>query len=180
MFCGTRIRGERSNRVGNFRRISLIIKKVCRFQRCLKCNFLEFDGRKFPKYGYDLVLSGHVIEHCPDWREHLTECIQATRPNGKIYLEFPSRFHYKELHTGLISFEWLPAFLRRFMNLFSAKLYFWLGKKEKSSARYAIQNTLQQVSECEIRRYIKKNYQDSILVRSSVNPVPGIVRLVIY
>jgi hypothetical protein len=66
------------------------------------------------------------------------------------------------------------------MNLFSAKLYFWLGKKEKSSARYAIQNTLQQVSECEIRRYIKKNYQDSILVRSSVNPVPGIVRLVIY
>ena len=142
--------------------------------------FLEFNGRKFPNNGYDIVLSGHVIEHSPDWKEHLSECIKATRPNGKIYLEFPSRFHYRELHTGLVSFEWMPAFLRRFMNLFSAKLYLWIGKKEKSSARYAIQNTLQQVSEREIRKYMKKKYQGSILIRSSVNPVPGIVRLIIY
>ncbi len=142
--------------------------------------FLEFNGRKFPNNGYDIVLSGHVIEHSPDWMEHLSECIKVTRPNGKIYLEFPSRFHYRELHTGLVSFEWLPAFLRRFMNLFSAKLYLWIGKKEKSSARHSIQNTLQQVSEREIRKYIKKKYHGSINIRSSSNPAPGIVRLIIY
>jgi SAM-dependent methyltransferase len=142
--------------------------------------FQEFDGRKFPDYGHDLVLSGHVIEHSPDWREHLDECIAATRPEGKVYLEFPSRFHYRELHTGLISFEWLPSFLRKILNLSSAKMYELMGIRDKSQARYAIQSTLQQVSELQIKRYILNKYGGSIMVRNSSNPAPGIVRLIIY
>jgi len=142
--------------------------------------FQEFDGRKFPDYGYDLVLSGHVIEHSPDWREHLDECIAATRPEGKIYLEFPSRFHYRELHTGLISFEWLPKLLRKLLNLSSAKMYELMGMPDKSQARHAIQSTLQQVSELQIKRHIVNKYSGSIMVRASSNPAPGIVRLVIY
>lgn len=142
--------------------------------------FLEFNGRKFPNYGYDLVLSGHVIEHSPDWREHLDECVAATRPNGRIYLEFPSRYHFRELHTGLISFEWLSPFLRRLLNLTSAKFYELFGMKDKSNARYAIQNTLQQVSEHQIRKYIKSKFGDTLSVRSSDKPAPGIVRLIIY
>jgi SAM-dependent methyltransferase len=162
------------------RDLVLASEKYAKDKNVMNVMFLEFNGRKFPNNGYDIVVSGHVIEHSPDWKEHLNECIKVTRPNGKIYLEFPSRFHYKELHTGLISFEWLPAFLRCFMNLFSAKLYLWIGNKEKSSARYSIQNTLQQVSEREIRKYIKKKYHGSINIRSSSNPAPGIVRLIIY
>jgi len=162
------------------RDLVLASEKYAQDKKFGECTFLEFNGRRFPKYGYDLVLSGHVIEHSPDWKEHLDECVKATRPKGKIYLEFPSRFHYKELHTGLVSFEWLPAFLRRFMNLFSAKLYLWIGKKEKSDARYSIQNTLQQVSEREIRKYIKKKYHGAINIGFSSNPAPGIIRLIIY
>ena len=141
--------------------------------------FQEFDGRKFPKAGYDLVLSGHVIEHSPDWREHLSSCIAATRPHGKIYLEFPSRYHYKELHTGLLSFEWAPPSLRKCMNLLSAKGFMWLKMKEKSDARHAIQNTLQQVSEGQIRRFLKRKFGSSISIKCSNKPAPGIVRVII-
>jgi SAM-dependent methyltransferase len=140
-------------------------------------NFLKFDGRKFPRRGYDVVLSGHVIEHSPDWREHLSECIKSTRPNGKIYLEFPSRYHYKELHTGLVSFEWLPPFIRLCMNLSSAKCYALFGRQDKANARYSIQNTLQQISEREIRKFIRK-MENELTITSRSEPSPGIIRLI--
>jgi SAM-dependent methyltransferase len=163
-----------------FEDLVLESKKYAASKDTTEVIFLEFDGRKFPSYGYDLVLSGHVIEHSPDWREHLSECIVATRPQGKVYLEFPSRYHLKELHTGLISFEWLPSFLRKFLNITSAKIYKLIGKHDKSLARNAIQDTLQQVSERQISRYIRRQFGNSILVRHSSYPAPGIVRLIIF
>jgi SAM-dependent methyltransferase len=162
-----------------FGELVLESKKYATSRDATNVTFLEFDGRKFPNHGYDLVLSGHVIEHSPDWREHLNECIKATRLQGRVYLEFPSRYHFKELHTGLISFEWLPSSVRKLLNLSSAKIYELLGKHEKSLARHAIQDTLQQVSERQISRYIRRRFGNSILVRRSSNPVPGIVRLII-
>lgn len=162
-----------------FGELVLESKKYASYRNATNVTFLEFDGRKFPNYGYDFVLSGHVIEHSPDWREHLSECIKATRPQGKVYLEFPSRYHYKELHTGLTSFEWLPSSIRKILNLASAKIYGLLGQNDKSIARHAIQDTLQQVSERQISRYIRRRFGNSILVRRSSYPAPGIVRLII-
>ena len=141
--------------------------------------FKEFDGRTFPDHGFDLVLSGHVIEHTFDWKEHLNQCIIATRPTGRIYLEFPTRFHTRELHTGLISFEWLPYFLRRIMNLGSAHVLRSLKMTDKSNARLSIQNSLQQVSIWQIKKYLASFHNNRIVIKKSSKPSPGIVRLII-
>jgi SAM-dependent methyltransferase len=162
------------------RELVLVSEKYATAKNLANVNFEVFNGRKFPNYGYDLVLSGHVIEHSPNWKEHLAECILATRPHGKIYLEFPSRYHFRELHTGLISFEWCPPLLRKWLNLISAKLYRWLGNEDKANMREDIQNTLQQVGECQIRKYLNKNFGGSVEIKSSNKPAPGIVRLIIY
>jgi SAM-dependent methyltransferase len=143
-------------------------------------SFMEFDGRIFPENGFDLVLSGHVIEHTPDWKEHLRQCVIATRPSGKVYLEFPTRYYKTELHTGLISFEWLPYIPRSIFNYLSVFLYQCFGMKKKSILRLSIQKTLQQVSTRQINRYLYSTYQGRMAIKSVATPSPGIVRLIIY
>lgn len=159
----------------------LVVKSQEYAQSRAKSNvfFYEFDGKVFPNSRYDLILSGHVIEHSSDWREHLRECIRVSRPNGRIYLEFPSRFYFKELHTGLISFEWMPSKLRSAANNSTAKIYKLLGMHTKSIKRQSIQDTLQQVSHSQIKNFLSVNYGDTIMIRASSSPAPGIKRLII-
>jgi len=159
----------------------LVIKSQEYAQSRAKANvfFYEFDGKVFPNSLYDLVLSGHVIEHSSDWRERLRECIRVSRPEGRIYLEFPSRFHFRELHTGLISFEWMPSKLRSAANNASAGIYKLLGMHIKSAKRQSIQDTLQQVSHSQIKKFLSVNYGETIMIRASSNPASGIKRLII-
>lgn len=73
-----------------------------------------YDGRTLP-YGsgfFDLVVSGHIIEHTEDPFAYLGEHLRVLKKGGFLYLEFPTRFHHTELHTNLPSFEWLPTPLR--------------------------------------------------------------------
>jgi ubiquinone/menaquinone biosynthesis C-methylase UbiE len=65
-----------------------------------------------PDQSLAVVISGHIIEHTADPATYLRECFRLLMPGGYLFLEFPTRFHWRELHTGLPSLEWLPASLR--------------------------------------------------------------------
>jgi SAM-dependent methyltransferase len=138
--------------------------------------FILFNGVDFPKIKVDIVLSGHVIEHTSNWKKHLDECFKVLNDSGKIYLEFPTRFNWKELHTGLYSFEYLPSYFRKVFNLASAYLAKLRGNSINYGKRIDIQTTLQQVSTPQIKAYVQKK-QMKVLQRSI--PAKGIVRLII-
>lgn len=73
-----------------------------------------YDGKRLPYEDgfFDLVVSGHIIEHTEDPFAYLGEHLRVLKRGGYLYLEFPTRFHHTELHTNLPSFEWLPTPLR--------------------------------------------------------------------
>ena len=62
-----------------------------------------------PDQSLAVVISGHIIEHTADPATYLRECFRLLMPGGYLFLEFPTRFHWRELHTGLPSLEWFPA-----------------------------------------------------------------------
>jgi SAM-dependent methyltransferase len=142
--------------------------------------FISFDGAAFPGLEpVDVVLSGHVIEHTARPSFHLDECLRALKPDGYLFLEFPTRFHRRELHTGLISFEWLPMPMRNGMNSLAG----WIssiGHRDAASqraARHEINHELRQISTIQIRLWLRRRSRVAIIKRDV--PAPGIVRLCI-
>lgn len=139
-------------------------------------SFRLFDGHAFPKgETFDVVLSGHVIEHTPDPAAHLAECMAVLAPGGYLFLEFPSRYHWRELHTGRIGFEWLPAGLRRRVNTLAGAAAARIGDQSARHDRQAINTTLSQVSTPDVRRWLGD--RGRIVARQI--PRRRIVRLVI-
>jgi len=142
--------------------------------------FMHFAGDRFPDLEpMDIVLSGHVIEHTADPSLHLDECLRVLRPGGYLFLEFPSRFHWRELHTGLVSFEWLPKPLRVGMNAVAGSVGS-IGHRDVSRKRIArreINQELRQVSTVQVRYWIRRHPGCAIVARKV--PAPGIVRLCI-
>jgi SAM-dependent methyltransferase len=138
--------------------------------------FILFNGVDFPEVKVDIVLSGHVIEHTSNWKKHLDECFKVLNDSGKIYLEFPTRFNWRELHTGLYSFEYFPSFFRKVLNLTSAYLAKISGNSINYGKRIDIQTTLQQVSTPQIKAYAQKNH---VKVLQRAKPVKGIIRLIL-
>lgn len=142
--------------------------------------FISFGGDAFPALEpVDIVLSGHVIEHTASPSLHLDECLRALKPSGYLFLEFPTRFHRRELHTGLISFEWLPKPLRNGLNSLAG----WvssIGHHDAASqrvARHEINHELRQISTIQIRLWLRGRAGAAIIKRDV--PAPGIVRLCI-
>lgn len=122
---------------------------------------------------FGLILSGHVIEHTINAYDHLSELSTHATEGALLFIEFPSRFNFRELHTGLISFEWLPAPFRSLMNRLAAGGASVAGAKDYAQKRHDI-NDLQQVSTMSATRTVR-GFGWKPAGRSV--PAPGIVRL---
>lgn len=139
-----------------------------------------YDGKVLPYQAaeFDVIASGHVIEHTEDPGLYLQECMRVLRPGGYLSLEFPNRYHHTELHTSLPSFEWLPRPIR------NGALRLLTGKvsplKAGAKKRYhdIIATQLKQISMSGVNRMLKRTNYSSTIV-NSVRPMPGITRCVI-
>lgn len=136
-------------------------------------NSLAWDDRTF-----DLVVSGHIIEHTLNPFLYLKEHLRVLRDGGFFFLEFPTRFHRKELHTSLPSLEWLPSFMRnRALQILSSKLS-PLDKEIKQKYRTILATGLKQVSLLQIRFWVARAACGSRIMHKQ-KPLPGFVRCVI-
>jgi SAM-dependent methyltransferase len=143
-----------------------------------ECRFATFDGVEFPEIGpVDIVLSGHVIEHTPDPVRHLRDCLKILRPSGLLFLEFPSRFHWRELHTGRIGFEWMPTKLRGRANRIAGLAAERMGDEDARGDHETINATLRQVSTWNVSKWLREDDCGRIVARQV--PRRGIVRLCI-
>ena len=127
---------------------------------------------------FDLLLSGHIIEHTASPLEYLRESLRVIRPGGVLSLEFPTRYHLIEMHTGLVSFEWLPTRLRNaIVRLLSSRMS-PLSELHKGWYESFITTGLRQVSRPDIFRWLRQigvRYQEL----HHAMPAPGIVRTVL-
>jgi SAM-dependent methyltransferase len=133
-----------------------------------------YDGERlaYSDDSFDLILSGHIIEHTAHPRRYLDEHIRVLRPGGYLFLEFPTRYHHTELHTGLRSLEWLPGPLR------NVGLIGWrsIANAETKRRLDAILGThLKQVSFWSIRRwlFLSRHRVQIVDVRRFI---PGVLR----
>ena len=139
-----------------------------------------YDGSTLPYNDerFDVVVSGHIIEHTKSPKEYLCETMRVIKPGGFLFIEFPSRYHYVELHTGLISFEWLPTSIRNFaLNLISSRFSI-LNSNIKSRYSSILSTGLKQISRYAIFQMLKQLNIPYRELAYSV-PAPGIVRSII-
>jgi SAM-dependent methyltransferase len=139
-----------------------------------------YDGESLPfeSASFDLVLSGHIIEHTRNPRSYLTELLRVLRPRGWLFLEFPTRFHWRELHTGLPSVEWLPRPVRNGILRMGAGRFSPLEESTKHKCRAIFGTELKQISTGRVRRWLAPG-QDAATLADVVHPVPGVVRCLI-
>lgn len=139
-----------------------------------------YDGKSLPYQDgeFDVVASGHVIEHTESPEYYLRECMRVLSPGGYISLEFPNRYHHTELHTHLPSFEWLPRPMRNSaLRILSGNLS-PLREHVKKRYRDIIVTDLKQISVGRVNRLLKRiNCPYSII--NSVRAMPGVTRCVI-
>lgn len=140
----------------------------------------HYDGEALPfdSAHFDLVLSGHIIEHTRDPRAYLTELLRVLRPGGWLFLEFPTRFQTREPHTGLPSVEWLPRPLRNGILRAAGGRFSPLGESTKRKCLTIVGSGLQQVSLWGVRRWLAAA-PGSAAVADVARPRPGIVRCLI-
>jgi SAM-dependent methyltransferase len=137
-----------------------------------------YGGKNLPykPESFHLIMSGHIIEHTRDPAFYVKEHLRVLRKDGVFFLEFPSRFHYQELHTSLPSFEWLPEILRNILLRLVAADFSPLREDAKRRFRTILDTKLKQISLGRVRRWVRQSgYQGATLVHVE-RPAPGIVR----
>jgi hypothetical protein len=107
----------------------------------------------------------------------LKECMRVIAPGGYLFLEYPTRYHYKELHTLLPSFEWLPRPLRNGILLALSSRISPLNQPSKERYRSIVKTKLKQISMWQIRYMLMKNGYRPIVL-NSMKAAPGIIRCV--
>lgn len=125
---------------------------------------------------FDCVYSGHVVEHTGNPERYLREHLRVLRPGGILFLEFPNRYHWVELHTGTRSLEWLPRGIRRRALSLVAGLL-----RRRGDAKHAlyesVRDTLEPVS---VRRVMQSFPKGGRPVVVDVDhPLPGYVRMIL-
>jgi ubiquinone/menaquinone biosynthesis C-methylase UbiE len=136
-------------------------------------SFLPYEDARFA-----VVTSGHVIEHTADPALYLRECMRVLVPGGYLSLEFPTRYHHTELHTGLPSLEWLPRLVRNTaIRLISSRIS-PLKAATKSRYRSIVDTRLQQISLGGVKRRLNRSGYGWSLLDHRV-AFPGVVRCVI-
>lgn len=139
-----------------------------------------YDGEILPHGDgrFALVTSGHVIEHTASPERYLRECFRVLVPNGCMALEFPTRYHHRELHTGLPSFEWLPRGARNICLRVVSSRHSPLPLRVRTLYASILGTGLRQVSPRGVRVMLAR----AGIAHATVDlarPAPGIVRYVI-
>lgn len=134
-------------------------------------NVIYYDGNKLPYKSnfFSMIYSGHVVEHASSPANYIHEHLRVLGENGYLFIEFPNRYNFKELHTGLVSFEWLPTILRNFILKILAKKY-PLYKQVLSG--------LKQISISRIKRYCNQPPYSCQVIDVST-PARGYVRMLL-
>lgn len=138
-----------------------------------------YDGARVPYEdgSFDVALSGHVIEHTADPRGYLRELLRVLRKSGYLFLEYPTRYHRRELHTGLPSLEWAPGPFRkaalRFLGSRAAPI------EPEARRRYStiLDTGLKPVSLPQIRFWIARSGSRASLL-DVTTAAPGIIRTI--
>ena len=151
-----------------------------RLNQCSGFEAVYYDGSHlpYPDERFTCVISAHIIEHTPSPYEYLREHMRVLEPGGWMFLEFPNRYHWRELHTRLPSVEYLPKPLRNaVLRLLSSRMS-PLG--EKSRKRYeAVLTTLSPVSIWQVRWYLRKMGLAKSRIAHHYSPAPGYTRMLI-
>ena len=66
----------------------------------------------FKRESFDLVSAFSLIEHVPDKREMLKELLRVLKEDGELVLQFPNKYFFMELHTGLPAYFLIPSFIK--------------------------------------------------------------------
>lgn len=77
----------------------------------------SFSAYLFPRR-YDGVLSREVIEHVPDWYDHITELVKVTKVGGLLQIQTPrtsKTFDNPTVYQSFHSHIYSPLFLLDFM-----------------------------------------------------------------
>lgn len=145
-------------------------------QQGLNVDYYNGSQLPYPAEHFTTVYSGHIIEHTPNPYEYYKEHMRVLKTGGYFFLEFPNRYHYKELHTGEYSLEYLPKPLR---DIIIKKLILgnsFLSKQRRHNYK-AILETLQPISIRQIHGYSKKLTNKKLDLIAKHIPHPGFVRL---
>ncbi len=141
---------------------------------------IPVDGMRIPyaEGSFEFVVSGHIVEHTVDPGAYVAEHLRVLKPEGYLLIEFPTRFHTRELHTGLPSVEWLPTRLRTGL-LESVGYRNGLGRwgfsdETRRLCRAIIETGLKQVSLARVRRWARESGVEAALVGQG-SPGPGVV-----
>jgi SAM-dependent methyltransferase len=143
------------------------------------CDSVLGDGLllPFPDASFDVVASGHVIEHTANPIAYLDEHLRVLRPGGVFFLEFPDRNHAIELHTTAPGFEWMPGALRELTCLYLSSACPEVSE-DHARAYSLILGTLNPIGMRDVLRAIKSSPYPAVL-RHYYKPLPGFVRSVI-
>lgn len=127
---------------------------------------------------FDVVSSIHVIEHAWDPKLYVAELLRVLRPGGYVVLEYPTRYHWQELHTRLPSLEWLPRPLRNAGYRLCASRFSPIPGEFKQRYRKIYETNLRQISYPAIRWWARTSrYRAEFLNHTKV--APGVTRLLI-
>lgn len=65
-----------------------------------------YDGIRLPYSDsyFTMICSGHIIEHTTSPFRYLCEHLRVLSPKGIMFLEFPNRYNFIELHTNISPF----------------------------------------------------------------------------
>ncbi|MFZ2071480.1 MAG: class I SAM-dependent methyltransferase [Halobacteriota archaeon] len=76
--------------------------------------FVRGDAQSLPfkRDSFDLISAFSVIEHVPDKREMLKELLGVVKKDGELVLQFPNKYFFMELHTGLPAYFIIPSFIK--------------------------------------------------------------------
>jgi ubiquinone/menaquinone biosynthesis C-methylase UbiE len=141
---------------------------------------VHYDGHHLPYENgqFDVLISGHIVEHTKSPELYLKECMRVIVPGGYLFLEFPTRYHHKELHTLLPSFEWLPRPLRNAILLILSSRISPLNQSAKERYRRIVTTKLKQISMWQIRYLLMKNWYRPIVLNCT-KAAPGIIRCIL-
>jgi ubiquinone/menaquinone biosynthesis C-methylase UbiE len=163
--CGsginTAVFGNEFNQVfcSDFCRTDLI---ACREFMMRKDNvyYIAADAQSLPfKNGrFDLVTGFSLIEHVPEQEKMLNEAFRILKKNGQLILQFPNKYFFMELHTGIPFYWMVPDFMKPWI---LTKISYDGFLKIPTPAK--IINIIRKIEPCAYIRVIEVIYPDELV-----------------
>ncbi|HEY9809289.1 MAG TPA: class I SAM-dependent methyltransferase [Halomicronema sp.] len=155
--------------------------EICekRFTQLEKMYPSLYDGLNLPYADntFDVIISSHIIEHTESPFKYLKENLRVLKTGGYLFLEYPTRYHNKELHTNLPSLEWLPILLRYLLIKSLTSKLSPLAENVKNRYQIILKTQLKPISFWQIQAWLRQsNYHPRLIYQSK--PYPGIVRCI--